>query len=35
MMGLEGYLLLIIIGVVIAAVNLFINRGRKRDRTGD
>lgn len=35
MMGLEGYLLLIIIAVVIAAINLYVNRGSKKDRTGD
>lgn len=29
MMGFEGYLILIVIGVVVAVVNLVINRGRK------
>lgn len=36
MMGLEGYLLLLVIGLVIAGVNYFINRdGRKKGRPED
>ncbi|MEO5574435.1 MAG: hypothetical protein ABIR48_08155 [Gammaproteobacteria bacterium] len=35
MLGIEGYIILLIIALVIVVANLIVNRGRKSDRETD